>query len=419
MTTIEILKAAKAACPVLAGLTEEEKNLALDSMADSLEAETETILKANGLDVEAAKDKISSVMIDRLALTGARIKGMAEGIREVAGLPDPAGKVLKRIEKENGLIIEKTAVPMGVVAIIYESRPNVTSDAAALALKSGNVCVLRSGKEAFRSANAIVEALRKGLKKRGLPEELVNLVQDTSRESAKELMVADGLVDLLIPRGGPGLIRSCVENASVPCIQTGTGICHIYVDRAADQQQALAILENAKASRPSVCNAAEVCLIHREIAGEFLPKLRKKLQDCRKEAGKTPVELKLDETAAGIIEGSRAEEGDFHREFLDYVLAVKVVDSVEEAIAHIAAHSTGHSEAILTEDPEAAKKFTLQVDSAAVYVNASTRFTDGGEFSLGCEMGISTQKLHARGPMGLEELTTYKYIIRGNGQIRE
>lgn len=419
MTTIEILKAAKAVCPVLAGLTEEEKNLALDSMADSLEAETETILKANGLDVEAAKDKISSVMIDRLALTGARIKGMAEGIREVAGLPDPAGKVLKRIEKENGLIIEKTAVPMGVVAIIYESRPNVTSDAAALALKSGNVCVLRSGKEAFRSANAIVEALRKGLKKRGLPEELVNLVQDTSRESAKELMVADGLVDLLIPRGGPGLIRSCVENASVPCIQTGTGICHIYVDRAADQQQALAILENAKASRPSVCNAAEVCLIHREIAGEFLPKLRKKLQDCRKEAGKTPVELKLDETAAGIIEGSRAEEGDFHREFLDYVLAVKVVDSVEEAIAHIAAHSTGHSEAILTEDPEAAKKFTLQVDSAAVYVNASTRFTDGGEFGLGCEMGISTQKLHARGPMGLEELTTYKYIIRGTGQIRE
>lgn len=419
MTTIEILKAAKAVCPVLAGLTEEEKNLALDSMADSLEAETETILKANGLDVEAAKDKISSVMIDRLALTGARIKGMAEGIREVAGLPDPAGKVLKRIEKENGLIIEKTAVPMGVVAIIYESRPNVTSDAAALALKSGNVCVLRSGKEAFRSANAIVEALRKGLKKRGLPEELVNLVQDTSRESAKKLMVADGLVDLLIPRGGPGLIRSCVENASVPCIQTGTGICHIYVDRAADQQQALAILENAKASRPSVCNAAEVCLIHREIAGEFLPKLRKKLQDCRKEAGKTPVELKLDETAAGIIEGSRAEEGDFHREFLDYVLAVKVVDSVEEAIAHIAAHSTGHSEAILTEDPEAAKKFTLQVDSAAVYVNASTRFTDGGEFGLGCEMGISTQKLHARGPMGLEELTTYKYIIRGNGQIRE
>lgn len=419
MTTIEILKAAKAACPVLAGLTEEEKNLALDSMADSLEAETETILKANGLDVEAAKDKISSVMIDRLALTGARIKGMAEGIREVAGLPDPAGKVLKRIEKENGLIIEKTAVPMGVVAIIYESRPNVTSDAAALALKSGNVCVLRSGKEAFRSANAIVEALRKGLKKRGLPEELVNLVQDTSRESAKELMVADGLVDLLIPRGGPGLIRSCVENASVPCIQTGTGICHIYVDRAADQQQALAILENAKASRPSVCNAAEVCLIHREIAGEFLPKLRKKLQDCRKEAGKTPVELKLDETAAGIIEGSRAEEGDFHREFLDYVLAVKVVDSVEEAIAHIAVHSTGHSEAILTEDPEAAKKFTLQVDSAAVYVNASTRFTDGGEFGLGCEMGISTQKLHARGPMGLEELTTYKYIIRGTGQIRE
>ena len=419
MTTIEILKAAKAVCPVLAGLTEEEKNLALDSMADSLEAETETILKANGLDVEAAKDKISSIMIDRLALTGARIKGMAEGIREVAGLPDPAGKVLKRIEKENGLIIEKTAVPMGVVAIIYESRPNVTSDAAALALKSGNVCVLRSGKEAFRSANAIVEALRKGLKKRGLPEELVNLVQDTSRESAKELMVADGLVDLLIPRGGPGLIRSCVENASVPCIQTGTGICHIYVDRAADQQQALAILENAKASRPSVCNAAEVCLIHREIAGEFLPKLRKKLQDCRKEAGKTPVELKLDETAAGIIEGSRAEEGDFHREFLDYVLAVKVVDSVEEAIAHIAAHSTGHSEAILTEDPEAAKKFTLQVDSAAVYVNASTRFTDGGEFGLGCEMGISTQKLHARGPMGLEELTTYKYIIRGTGQIRE
>ena len=418
MTTIEILQQAKAATAALAMLNTEAKNAALLAMADSLETNTEAILAANALDVEAAREQMNDVMIDRLRLTAERIKGMANGIREVTGLADPVGKVIDRVERPNGLIIEKTRVPMGVVAIIYESRPNVTSDAAALALKSGNVCVLRGGKEAYRSSHAIVSALREGLRREGLPETFVNMLEDVTRAGANELMTAVDYVDLLIPRGGAGLIRACVENAKVPCIQTGTGICHIYVDRDADLEMALDILENAKTSRPSVCNAAEVCLVDRKIADRFLPMLKARLVDARKQDGKEPVELRLDGDAQKIIEGAPASESDFDTEFLNYILAVGLVDGVEDAVAHIAKHSTHHSEAIVTRNAETASYFTAAVDSAAVYVNASTRFTDGGEFGLGCEIGISTQKLHARGPMGLCELTTYKYIVRGNGQIR-
>ncbi|MBQ9862167.1 MAG: glutamate-5-semialdehyde dehydrogenase [Clostridia bacterium] len=410
MTTQEILQAAKRACVQAAVLTTEQKNAALCAMADALLAHTASILAANAEDVNAAKATLSVVMVDRLALTAERIAGMADGIREVAALPDPVGRVIERVERENGLLIEKVSVPMGVTAMIYESRPNVTSDAAALAFKSGNVCVLRGGKEAFRSSQAIVDALHDGLRQVGLPEAMIQLVQDTTRASANELMTAVGLVDLLIPRGGAGLIRACVENALVPCIETGTGICHVYVDADADVDKALAIIENAKTSRPSVCNAAEVCLVHGDIAPDFLPKLRERLGDR--------VELRLDKRAAAIVDGTPAGERDFDTEFLDYILAVGVVDDVDAAIAHIAEHSTGHSEAIVTENAQTAAKFTAAVDSAAVYVNASTRFTDGGEFGLGCEIGISTQKLHARGPMGLRELTTYKYIIRGDGQVR-
>lgn len=415
MTTLEILKQAKAAKSVLAKLTSEKKNEALYAMADALVDSADDILSENAKDIEAAKGVISDVMIDRLTLTKERIEGMAEGIREVAKLPDPVGEVLGRVERENGMVIEKTAVPMGVVAIIYESRPNVSSDAAALAVKSGNVCVLRGGKEAFRSANAIVNALRKGLKNLGIDETVINMVQDTSRQSANELMTADGYVDLLIPRGGAGLINACVKNATVPCIQTGTGICHVYVDETANMEMALKIIENAKTSRPSVCNAEEVLLVNKKIAAEFLPKLKKILVDDR---SVNPVELRLHESAQGIIYGTPAGENDFDTEFLDYILAVKVVEDVNDAVAHISEHSTHHSEAIVTQSDEAVEIFTRDIDSSSVYVNVSTRFTDGGEFGLGCEMGISTQKLHARGPMGLRELTTYKYIIRGNGQIR-
>lgn len=415
MTTLDILKKAKAAKSVLAKLTSEQKNEALYAMADALVENTDEILAENNADIEAAKGIISDVMIDRLTLNKERIVGMADGIRAVAELPDPVGAVLERVERENGMVIEKTAVPMGVVAIIYESRPNVSSDAAALALKSGNVCVLRGGKEAFRSANAIVNALRKGLVKLGIDETVINMVQDTSRQSANELMTADGYVDLLIPRGGAGLINACVRNATVPCIQTGTGICHIYVDESADLDMALNIINNAKTSRPSVCNAEEVCLVNRKVAAEFLPMLKKKLVDDREI---NPVELRLHETAQPYIEGTPAGEEDFDTEFLDYILAAKVVENVNEAVEHITEHSTHHSEAIIASDPDAIEIFTRDIDSSSVYVNVSTRFTDGGEFGLGCEMGISTQKLHARGPMGLRELTTYKYIIRGNGQIR-
>ena len=410
MTTQEILKAAKRACVKAAVLTTEQKNAALYAMADALIEHTPSILAANAMDIELAKGSLSAVMVDRLALTAERIVGMADGIRQVAALPDPVGRVIERIDRENGLVIEKVSVPMGVTAMIYESRPNVTSDAAVLAFKSGNVCVLRGGKEAFRSSQAIVEALHDGLRRVGLDETMIQLVQDTTRASATELMTAVGLVDLLIPRGGAGLIRACVENALVPCIETGTGICHVYVDKDADTDKALNIIENAKTSRPSVCNAAEVCLVHRDIAPTFLLKLKERIADR--------VELRVDSRAATIIDGTPVGVRDFDTEFLDYILAVGVVDDVDAAIAHIAEHSTGHSDAIITESAEAATKFTAAVDSAAVYVNASTRFTDGGEFGLGCEIGISTQKLHARGPMGLRELTTYKYIVRGNGQIR-
>ena len=415
ITTRGILKEAKKVKTLLASLSTEEKNNALLKMADSLIENADEILSANKSDLERAKGTISDVMLDRLALTKERIEGMANGIREVVALPDPVGKVLNRVERPNGIVIEKTTVPMGVTAIIYESRPNVTSDAAALALKSGNVCVLRGGKEAFASANAIVNAMRKGLKELNLPETLINLVQDTTRESANELMNAVGLVDLLIPRGGAGLIKAVTENAKVPCIQTGTGICHVYVDSDADFKKALNIIENAKTSRPSVCNAMEVLLVNEKIATEFLPLVRERLVDNRNE---NKVELRLCEKSSNIIDGKNAGENDFDTEFLDYVLAVKVVSDVNEAIEHISLHSTMHSEAIVTENKETADKFVKGVDSSSVYVNVSTRFTDGGEFGLGCEMGISTQKLHARGPMGLEELTTYKYIIKGDGQIR-
>ena len=420
MTTQEILTAAKGAKQAVALADSAARSHALQAMADALGTPgyQAAILAANAEDLDAARGHISDVMLDRLALTPERIAAMAKGIREVAALPDPVGAVLNRVERPNGLVIEKTAVPMGVIAIIYESRPNVTSDAAALAIKSGNACILRCGREAWRSAHAIVEALRQGLREAALPEAAVCLIEDTTHASANALMTAVGYVDLLIPRGGAGLIRACVENAKVPCIQTGTGICHIFVDDSADQQKALDIIENAKASRPSVCNAEEVCLVHSGIAAQFLPKLAQRLGPDRTAKGLHPVELRLDERAAALIPGTPAGPRDFDTEFLDYILAVKVVDSVEEAIAHISAHSTGHSEAILTQDAAHAARFTAAVDSAAVYVNCSTRFTDGGKFGLGCEMGISTQKLHARGPMGLAELCSYKYIIHGNGQTR-
>ena len=405
----EMLKAAKAAKNEITQLTTQQKNDALFAMADALEAQADAILSANELDMEAAKATISSVMLDRLKLTKERIAGMAAGLRDVAALPDPVGRILEEYTRADGLRIQKVAVPMGVIAIIYESRPNVTSDAAALCLKSGNVCVLRGGKEAFRSANAVVNALKSGLRSVGITENAVNLVQDTTRESATQLMTAEKYIDLLIPRGGAGLINACVKNATVPCIATGTGICHVYVEKTADLDMALKIVENAKTSRPSVCNAEEVLLVDKAIAAEFLTQLSKRIPQ---------VELRLDEMAATIIPGKAAGEMDFDTEFLDYILAVKCVEDVHEAVAHIAAHSTGHSEAIVTQSDEAKKVFTDSVDSAAVYVNASTRFTDGGEFGLGCEMGISTQKLHARGPMGLRELTTLKYVITGNGHIR-
>ncbi len=418
MTTQEILREAKAAVRTMLTLTTEQKNEALLAMAAALEENAQYILDENALDIEAAKGKINDVMIDRLRLTSERIKGMADGIRDVVKLSDPVGEVLDTVIRPNGLVIKKTAVPMGVVAMIYESRPNVTSDAAALSLKSGNVSVLRSGKEAFRSSNAILTAMRKGLKKVELPENLINLIQDTSRDSANELMTATEYVDLLIPRGGAGLISACVANAKVPCIQTGTGICHIYVDEYADIQKAVNIINNAKTSRPSVCNACEVVLVNKAVAKEILPLLKEKLATERKAQGLTPVELRLDGYCAGIIDGNAAGENDFDTEFLDYILAVKAVNNVSEAIDHISAHSTMHSDCIVTENEENARLFTALVDSSSVYHNASTRFTDGGEFGLGSEIGISTQKLHARGPMGLKELTTYKYIISGNGQIR-
>ena len=402
MTTMDILRRTKAAWPSICNASAEDKNRILSAMADSLQAECDVILRCNAEDMDAARGHISDVMLDRLYVA----------------LPDHTGRILAQIDHPNGMKIYKKQVPLGLVAIIYESRPNVTSDAAALTIKSGNVCMLRSGKEAFRTAKAIVAALKQGIASAGGDPDIVNIVEDTSHQSATEIMQAKGLVDLLIPRGGAGLIRACVRNATVPCIETGTGICHVYVDEYADLDKAVRIIENAKTSRPSVCNAEEVCLVHRAVAARFLPMLKKALVDDRAAQGLTPVELRLDTAAAQIIDGKSASDKDFDTEYLDYILAVGVVDSLDAAIAHVLAHSTHHSDAIVTEDAASAERFINGTDSAATYVNVSTRFTDGGEFGLGCEMGISTQKLHARGPMGLDELSTYKYIIRGDGQIR-
>ena len=413
-TTQEQLALARSAKKSINTASTALKNQALEAMASQLLKATEAILAANQIDMEAARGKISEVMLDRLFLDQERIAGMAQGIRALIDLPDPIGEVLDTEVLENGLEIQKVRVAMGVIGIIYESRPNVTSDAAALAIKSGNAVVLRTGKDAFHSAQAIVTALKAGLEEAGLNPDLLQLIQDTSRASSLAMMKAKGYLDLLIPRGGAGLIQAVVENAIVPVIETGTGIVHVYVDKEADFQKAVAIIENAKTSRPSVCNAMEVLLVDRAIASDFLPLVKERLVDDRERS----VELRLDEQAQDIISGTAAQEQDFDTEFLDYILAVKVVDGVEEAVDHIEAHSTHHSDAIVTENYETAAYFTKQVDSAAVYVNASTRFTDGGQFGLGCEMGISTQKLHARGPMGLREMTSYKYIVSGNGQVR-
>lgn len=409
MTTLEIMKMAKSVLKEIALATTDKKNELLKNMANALLENMDLILQENQKDMEEAKKFFSSVKLDRLLLDEKRIQGMAQGILEVVELEDPVGQVLSEIKRPNGLLIQKKSVPLGVIAIIYESRPNVTSDAAALILKSGNACILRSGKEAWKSANAIVQALQKGIEKSGFDKHILQLVQDTTRASANELMCGVGYIDLLIPRGGKGLIQSCLENAKVPCIETGTGICTVYVDSNADIDMALNIVENAKTSRPSVCNAEECLLVHKDIAHEFLPKLKDRIPQ---------VELRCDPKALEIIDGKKASDEDFDTEFLDYILSVKVVDSIQEAIDHIGKHSTHHSEAIVTQDDENAQLFVNSIDSSSLYINCSTRFTDGGEFGLGCEMGISTQKLHARGPMGLKELTTYKYIIHGCGQIR-
>ncbi|HLQ74502.1 MAG TPA: glutamate-5-semialdehyde dehydrogenase [Alloiococcus sp.] len=390
----------------------DEKNKALELMAEQLEDDTDKILKANEKDIERSKGHISEVMQDRLLLTKDRILDMANGIRELIDLDDPVGLTLDESTADNGMKIVKKSMPFGLIGIIYESRPNVTSDAAALAIKSGNAVILRGGKEAFESAQAIVTALKAGLEKTSISPKVIELVQDTTRASSTELMTAKGKIDLLVPRGGAGLIQAVVEHATVPVIETGTGLCHIYVDQAADLDKALKIVENAKVSRPSVCNAAESLVVHEAIAEEFLPKLETLLD------GK--VELRADEQAAEYLKTyTEATEEDFHTEHLDYILSIKVLGSAEEAISHINEHSTGHSEAVVTEDSKVANIFTNEVDSSAVYVNVSTRFTDGGQFGLGCELGISTQKMHARGPMGLREMTTYKYVITGEGQIRE
>ena len=418
MTTLELCKKTRAARASLASADRAAKDALLLSMADSLLAAAPEILEANAQDMAAARGHITDIMLDRLYLDEKRLAAMADGVRAIAALPDHTGRVLAEVRRPNGLVIQKVQVPLGLVAIIYESRPNVTSDAAALALKSGNTCILRSGKEVHRTACAIVAALKRGVAAAGGDPDILNIVEDTTHQSAADIMTAKGVVDLLIPRGGAGLIRACVAGATVPCIETGTGICHVYVDADADLDKALDIVENAKASRPSVCNAEEVLLVHSAVAAAFLPRLQRRLVTDRAAADKTPVELRLDRRAAAIIPGKPAGENDFDTEFLDYILAIRVVDSVDEAVAHIAAHSTGHSDAIITENAAAAEIFVAGVDSAAVYVNASTRFTVGGEFGLGCEMGISTQKLHARGPMGLDELSTYKYVVRGSGQIR-
>lgn len=411
MTTHDLLDSLVAHKASINLATSQQKNQALALMADQLLLATPAILAANALDLGYAKDKISPVMMDRLLLNEGRIAAMADGMRAVASLPDPVGQVLAETVRADGLVIRKHSVPFGLVGMIYESRPNVTADVVALAIKSGNAVILRGGKEAIHSSQAIVAALKAGIEAAGLSPNVIELVQDTDRQSARDLMTAKGKIDLLVPRGGAGLIQAVVEHATVPVIETGTGICHVYVDAAADLDKAVRIVENAKASRPSVCNAAEVLLVHEAVAPDFLPILEKQL------GGR--VLFRAEEKAKIYLATAQpALAADFETEFLDYILAVKLVSDVQEAVAHIQQHTTGHSEAIVTEDETVAAYFSQHVDAAAVYINASTRFTDGGEFGLGCELGISTQKMHARGPMGVQELTTYKYIITGDGHIR-
>ena len=400
---------AREASRALALAGAETKNRALLAMADALEADQDAILAENGADLETGAG-LSQALRDRLRLTGDRVRGMAEGIRQVAALPDPVGEILSETERPNGLRIVKERVPIGVAAVIYEARPNVTADSAALCVKSGNAVILRGGKEAIRSNLAVAAALRRALKQSGLPEDCVQVIPDTSRETAAALMRLRGGVDVLIPRGGAGLIRSVVENAQVPVIETGAGTCHTYVDKAADLDMALSILVNAKTSRPSVCNACECALVHRDVAEAFLPRAAWAMPN---------VELRGDERVCAIVPRAvPAREDDWGREYNDYILAVRVVDCLDEAIGHIQRYGTGHSECIVTSDPAAAREFMDRIDAAAVYHNASTRFTDGGEFGMGAEIGISTQKLHARGPLGLKELTSTKYRVYGDGQVR-
>lgn len=414
MTQLEIMGAnAKNAARFLmtAGA---KKNDALHAIANALRKHSDEIIKANEKDIENGKNSgMSESLLDRLKLSPERIEGMAQGIEQVAALADPVGRVLDGRTLDNGLKIEKVTVPMGVIGIIYEARPNVTSDAAALCLKAGSAVILRGGKEAINSNKAVANIMRDAIEKAGFPKDCVALVEDTSRQSATELMQLSDYLDVLIPRGGAGLIKSVVNNAKVPVIETGTGNCHVYVDKSADIDMAANIIYNAKTSRPSVCNAIETVLVHKDIASEALPAIKAELD-------KKNVEIRGCEKTRAILGDSvvPATENDYATEFLDYILSVRVVDDIDAAIEHIAKYSTGHSESIITNDYASAEKFTSCVDSAAVYVNASTRFTDGGEFGLGAEIGISTQKLHARGPMGLNELTSSKYIIKGNGQVR-
>ena len=413
MTELQKMGAAAKEAAAVQRTAGEKKRRALLEAAQALRAAAPEILAANAVDLAAARENgMRDAMLDRLTLTEARIEAMAQGVEDVAAQRDPVGRVLSGETRPNGLKIEKVTVPMGVIGIIFEARPNVTSDAAALCLMAGSAVILRGGKEAFHSNMAVTSVLQAALERAGLPRTAVQLVQDTSRESSREMMGLVGYLDLLIPRGGAGLIRAVVENARVPVIETGVGNCHVYVDESADIDMAAEIIFNAKTSRPSVCNAIETILVHEKIAEKALPAIAARLREKQ-------VELRGDDRTRAILpEAVPASEADWETEYLDYILAVRVVDSLDEAVAHIARYSSGHSECIVTRDLRAAEAFTARVDSAAVYVNASTRFTDGGEMGLGAEIGISTQKLHARGPMGLNEIVSYKYVIRGDGQVR-